>query len=206
MKFSLLISPLLISSLLSLVLLGCSSELPDQASPSPTPSDPVTEPVAEVPVAEVPTRPSRPSEDSPRAEAPTAPPTSSPAPRPPQSRPPQSADPSLPQADANGDYTRRNSHLTWVVVDPDPNGLNCRWSENMPTEWYAPDAVMPDQAVYNWTVVNRFSRDTVLAANITPAGFSTMMDNRGLPWLKVNIGPNDTICLVRANSRFVRPL
>ncbi|MBD1910907.1 MULTISPECIES: hypothetical protein [unclassified Leptolyngbya] len=111
----------------------------------------------------------------------------------------------LPQPNANGDYTARTSHSSWQVVDPDPNGLNCRWSSQMPAEWYAPDARLPRRDVVNWGVVRRFATGTVLTANTTPAGFATMTDSRGLPWLKVSIGNNDQICLVRANSRFVRP-
>ncbi|QEQ00557.1 hypothetical protein RHP47_03630 [Thermosynechococcus sp. QKsg1] len=56
-----------------------------------------------------------------------------------------------------------------------------------------------------WPVVRRFPTGTVLRANITPAGFATITDSRGLPWLKVSIGDEDRICLVRANRRFIRP-
>lgn len=110
----------------------------------------------------------------------------------------------LPAPNANGDYTR-TSHRSWRVVDPDPNGLNCRWSSQMPSDWYAPDARLPRMDVMNWGVVRRFATGTTLTSNITPAGFATMPDARGLPWLKVSIGTNDQICLVRANSRFIRP-
>ncbi|HIK55676.1 MAG TPA: hypothetical protein IGS37_11000 [Synechococcales cyanobacterium M55_K2018_004] len=112
----------------------------------------------------------------------------------------------LPRANANGDYLQRTSHPTWVVVDPDPNGLNCRWSRQMPVEWYSPSAQLPRMDVVNWPVVRQFRSGTLLRANTTPAGFATMADTRGLPWLKVSIGPNDQICLVRANRRFIRPV
>lgn len=111
----------------------------------------------------------------------------------------------LPRPNANGDYLTRTSHQYWQVVDSDPAGLNCRWSSRMPSNWYAPDAVLPRMNVLNWDVVRRFAPGTTLTANTTPAGFATMMDSRGLPWLKVSIGDNDQICLVRANSRFIRP-
>jgi len=111
----------------------------------------------------------------------------------------------LPQPDTNGDYPR-TSHQTWVVVDSDPNGLNCRWSSRMPANWYAPDAQFPRMNVVNWPVVQRFGRGTTLTANISPAGFAMLRDERGLPWLKVSLGNGDQICLVRANRRFVRPL
>jgi len=111
----------------------------------------------------------------------------------------------LPQPNGNGDYTR-TSHQSWVVVDPDPNGLNCRWSGQMPSDWYAPHAQFPRMNVVNWPVALRFGNGTRLTANTAPAGFATMMDERGLPWLKVSIGDQDQICLVRANRQFVRPV
>ncbi|URR34649.1 hypothetical protein NBE99_08315 [Thermosynechococcus sp. HN-54] len=113
--------------------------------------------------------------------------------------------PSLPQPNSNGDYITPTSHRTWVVVDPDINGLNCRWSDNVPQAWYAPNARWPNLEIMRWPVVRRFPTGTVLTANITPAGFATMTDSRGLPWLKVSIGAENRICLVRANRRFIRP-
>ncbi|MDR5639202.1 MULTISPECIES: hypothetical protein [unclassified Thermosynechococcus] len=56
-----------------------------------------------------------------------------------------------------------------------------------------------------WPVVHRFPTGTVLRANITPAGFATITDSRGLPWFKVSIGEENHICLVRANHRLIRP-
>ncbi|MDY6939394.1 MAG: hypothetical protein SWY16_17215 [Cyanobacteriota bacterium] len=109
------------------------------------------------------------------------------------------------QYDANGDYLSTD-HLYWTVTDPDENGLNCRWSEDMPEAWYAPDAQFPLMNVREWEVVRSFDYGTVLMANRTPAGFVTLNDDRGLPWLKVSIGDNDEICLARANRDFIRPL
>lgn len=119
---------------------------------------------------------------------------------------PAYAQPAFPQPNPDGDYARRTSHSHWQVVDPDPNGLNCRWSDAMPDEWYAPDAVLPPLEVLNWPIVQRFPAGTVLTANTTPAGFATMVDTRNKPWLKVSLGPHDQICLVRANRQFVRPI
>lgn len=113
---------------------------------------------------------------------------------------------SLPQPNRQGDYMTRTSHRSWVVVDPDLNGLNCRWSRDMPRQWYAPDARWPAMDVVDWDIVRQFQYGTVLTSNTTPAGFATVLDDRGLPWLKVAIGSNDEICLVRANRRFIRPL
>jgi len=115
----------------------------------------------------------------------------------------------LPTADRKGDYSRNTSHTKWIVVDSDPNGLNCRWSPNMPDDWYSPSASWPKLNISQWPVVRRFKKNSSsrkLTANITPAGFATIRDDSGKPWLKVNIGPNDQICLVRANESFIRPV
>jgi hypothetical protein len=111
----------------------------------------------------------------------------------------------LPIAEAAGNY-RRTSHRHWIVVDPDPAGLNCRWSEAMPTEWYSPAAQYPSMQVNTWPVVHQFPTGTKILANITPAGFATMFDDNQNPWLKVSLGENDEICLVRAHQDYVRPI
>ncbi|MGB3239021.1 MAG: hypothetical protein WBB29_12045 [Geitlerinemataceae cyanobacterium] len=111
----------------------------------------------------------------------------------------------VPQPNADGDYPR-TSHQLWRVVDADLNGLNCRWSEEMPDLWYAPDARFPDLNIQDWTIVRRFDSGAFLTANTTPAGFTYIYDDRHFPWLKVSLGENDEICLVRANQEFVVPV
>ncbi|MFN4280376.1 hypothetical protein [Thermosynechococcus sp.] len=113
--------------------------------------------------------------------------------------------PTLPQPNRNGDYPLRTGHRTWVVVDPDVKGLNCRWFPQAPKAWYSPMAHWPPTDIRHWPVVRRFPRGTVLRANLAPAGFAMIPDNRGLPWLKVALGKDEQICLVRANRRFIRP-
>ena len=54
--------------------------------------------------------------------------------------------------------------------------------------------------------MRRFKQGTILTSNITPAGFAGIMDTRRKPWLKVSIGPEEQICLVRANAQFIRPV
>lgn len=117
------------------------------------------------------------------------------------SSPPQA----LPVADANGDYGRTN-HQTWRVVDSDPGGLNCRWSAAMPTDWYSPSTQFPNQNFGRWQVVHTFSVETTLTANLAPAGFAVFYDEQQKPWLKVSIGGNEQICLVRANAAYVQPI
>jgi hypothetical protein len=111
----------------------------------------------------------------------------------------------VPQPNADGDYPR-TSHKLWRVVDADPDGLNCRWSEEMPDLWYSPDARFPDLNIQNWAIVRRFDSGTLLTANTTPAGFTYIYDDRYFPWLKVSLGENDEICLVRAHQQFVVPI
>lgn len=112
---------------------------------------------------------------------------------------------SLPVADANGDYGRTN-HQTWRVVDSDPGGLNCRWSAAMPNNWYSPSTQFPNQNFGQWQVIRTFSVGTTLTANLAPAGFALLYDKYQKPWLKVSIGENEQICLVRANAAYVQPI
>jgi hypothetical protein len=112
----------------------------------------------------------------------------------------------LPRTNANGDYATRTSHRSWVVVDPDPQGLNCRWSSNLPDNWFSPSAQLNLNDIDQWDVVRRFRKNTVLVANTSPAGFALLYDSRNKPWLKVSISGKDRICLVRANSQFIQPV
>jgi len=112
----------------------------------------------------------------------------------------------VPKADRNGDYSGRVGYSRWIVVDPDRNGINCRWSDTMPQQWYTPDAKWPTRNFSQWPIVRRFQKGTQLTANLTPAGFTTVPDASNKPWLKVSIGPQDQICLVRANQRYVKPV
>lgn len=112
----------------------------------------------------------------------------------------------LPRADRNGDFSGNVGYEKWIAADSDPNGLNCRWSQAVPREWYSPSAKWPKRNISQWSVVRRFQKNTKLTANLTPAGFATVTDEAGKPWLKVSIGANDRICLVRANLTYVRPL
>ncbi|NJP12185.1 MAG: hypothetical protein HC866_24230 [Leptolyngbyaceae cyanobacterium RU_5_1] len=112
----------------------------------------------------------------------------------------------FPKPDRDGDYSGRTSHQNWLVVDADANGLNCRWFSTTPTDWYSPTAKLPLATINQWRVVRRFKRNTPLTANTTPAGFATIADTENKPWLKVSIGANDQVCLVRANARYIRPI
>lgn len=140
-----------------------------------------------------------------RSPLPASPSTASTLVPPPEDSPAvtQASEPVTP--DANGNYGRTD-HRTWQVVDPDPNGLNCRWHAAMPADWYAPDTQFPNREFGQWQVVRQFSSGSILTANLAPAGFATLYDQQQQPWLKVEIGENDTICLVRANAAYIQPI
>jgi hypothetical protein len=116
------------------------------------------------------------------------------------------AAPDLPKPNPMGDYATRTGHRFWIVVDPDPRGLNCRWSPAMPANWYDPAAILPPANIGQWPIVRRFKKATILTSNTAPAGFALMYDLNNKPWLKVKVGSKEQICLVRANSQFIRPV
>lgn len=181
---------LLIASLAAVWLAGCASEptnTPDAAvsSLNPTESPTVTEPT--------PTPRSQPN----AAER-------SPSPGGSAGNEEQAQD--LPTANASGDYTQRTQHRTWTVVDADPSGLNCRWSDQMPADWYSPSAQLPPLTIEQWPVVRQFRQGETLTANITPAGFAMLVDDKDQLWLKVSLGAQDQICLVRANAQYIKPV
>lgn len=106
---------------------------------------------------------------------------------------------SRPVMDNNGDYhpsDPNNPHMSWrwEVVDPDPNGLNCRYlnrTEGSPTG---------SNDFYNYPVSNTLMRgETFNSPQI-------VYDDRNLPWLWVGSSATNHICFVRANSSFVRPV
>lgn len=106
---------------------------------------------------------------------------------------------SHPVRDNNGNYHPSdpdNSYMPWEweVVDPDPNGLNCRYynrREGSPTG---------GKDIYNYPVSYTMNQgQTFYSPTIT-------YDDRGLPWLWVGTSNTTQICYVRANSRFVRPV
>lgn len=111
----------------------------------------------------------------------------------------------FPVANSEGDFERNTGYNLWKVVDRDPAGLNCRWSPDMPEEWYSPDSEWTDTNIQSWPVVRTLAYDTAIVSDGTPAGFMTIQDDKDAPWLKVSIGENSQICLVRANSQYVMP-
>ncbi len=191
-----------------LCLVGCGSSQPTQSGPSaPSPASPT----AQLPQSPPPVSPTAQLRQSPLPESKPAQLPQSPPPVPPtaqlrQSPLPESPRP-LPRPNPEGDFAGKLDHRRWIVVDPDPNGLNCRWSREVPQEWYSPNAVWPPRRFQSWSVVKRLASSSPIVANGGPAGFVTIADERGLPWLKVSLDDrSDSICLVRANNRFIQPV
>lgn len=99
----------------------------------------------------------------------------------------------LPRADRNGDFTSIRAtyadgsvgfHAPWLVVDPDPNGLNCRNGPGTDNR-----------------IIRRFPNNELVTADASSRAIAP--DNRGKPWLRVKIG--NSACFVRAHSNFVKP-
>lgn len=111
-----------------------------------------------------------------------------------------------PLTNSAGDFWERTSWREWKVVDPDLAGLNCRWNNKIPEPWYSPSTQLPDLKIGSWDVVMKFGKEDILISNITPAGFATIFDENSQPWLKVSLNNSDKICLVRANSKYIRPV
>jgi serine/threonine-protein kinase len=113
----------------------------------------------------------------------------------------------FPQPDADGDYRRVNHHH-WEVVDPDPNGLNCR----MPDGCTYDDIMGYSCPGFTGDYLDYPIRGTLQVGQRFRGFFSnvggTFQDNRGLPWVFVgeNYDGNTRGCFVRANSNFVKPI
>lgn len=106
---------------------------------------------------------------------------------------------SRPIRDDGGNYHPSNPDnpnvpWEWEVVDPDPNGLNCRYlnrTEGSPTG---------SNNFYNYPVSQTLMRGQTFNSP------KIVYDDRNLPWLWVGSSMTNHICFVRANSNFVRPV
>ncbi|WP_159788971.1 hypothetical protein [Sodalinema gerasimenkoae] len=110
-----------------------------------------------------------------------------------------SASASRPVQDSNGDYhfpnrNRPRTSWEWEVMDPDPNGLNCRYLNR------AQGSPTGGSDIYNYPVSHTFEQGQRL---ISP---QISYDDRDLPWLWIGASSTNHICFVRANSYFVRPV
>lgn len=99
--------------------------------------------------------------------------------------------------DRNGDYPiRRQYHGTWKVVDPDPNGLNCRGN------------MLPGGG--SEKIVTTFPTGTLINLVKRERGvFEIENSFQGEPWLRVRLFTTPERwgeCWVRANRRYVMPV
>ncbi|MBK4731546.1 hypothetical protein JJD41_16980 [Oxynema sp. CENA135] len=98
--------------------------------------------------------------------------------------------------DENGDYysagTGPRLAYEWQVVDPDPNGLNCRYYNRR----RGPNG----RDIYEYPVGTTFQEGELIKSAMI------QLDNRGLPWLWIGTSATTEICYVRANSRYVQPV
>lgn len=109
----------------------------------------------------------------------------------------------LPVPDKNGDFSVRNLHRYWEVVDTDPQGVNGRLSTEYPIDWLNVSAIWPDEEISKWPIIRKFSRNTILECACGHVGV-IVFDEDGKPWLRVLLG--GWVCFVRANSKYVHPV
>jgi len=105
-----------------------------------------------------------------------------------------------PGTDEHGNWLQ-NYEYYWRVVDPDPNGLNCRMRGTIG------DILTIENRGYSLNFSSYWVRTTLPQGYEFRVGHMTgegalMFDDRGLPW----IYNSDDDCFVRANSHFVRPV
>ncbi|WRH67706.1 MAG: hypothetical protein RSE13_04975 [Planktothrix sp. GU0601_MAG3] len=100
-----------------------------------------------------------------------------------------------------------SSHLYWQVIDPDPNGLNCRMGNASIEEIWNPDNPgFP--TISNWPVVATFKPNEIFRAQLSYSGFVVTRDNQFLPWIfvKKKLDGTPANCFVRASSALIKPV
>jgi hypothetical protein len=113
----------------------------------------------------------------------------------------------LPSPNNQGDYTGRAYHTYWEVVDPDPNGINCRMTNSSFEELLRANNRTPFN-FFNWSLVGVLKQGQRFESFPSNAA-GTFRDTRGLPWLFVGksyAAGAAQGCFVRANSQFVKPI
>ncbi|MGL5192172.1 MAG: hypothetical protein ACRC8Y_01025 [Chroococcales cyanobacterium] len=113
----------------------------------------------------------------------------------------------LPQTNAQGDYTGKSNHINWRVVDPDPNGLNCRMGDRTIEQVWNPSAGALN--IGSWPVTGTLPTDSTFQAALSPGGFVITFDANNQPWMFVESsnGPEQTNnCFIRANTNYIEPI
>lgn len=112
----------------------------------------------------------------------------------------------LPGTNENGDYIT-GDHYYWEVVDPDPNGLNCRTVNATIYELLQLNNPTPFD-FFNWPVVGVLYQGQRFHVSSSNRGVF-WWDTRKLPWLYVKDSDQGNVtkgCFVRANSQYVKPV
>ena len=113
-----------------------------------------------------------------------------------------------PTTDAHGNWQSPIAEETWVVTDPDPNGLNCRMlgTFGLFVGAYNRGASVD---VLSMPVVTTLPRDEAFSVEVVSdsvAGSTEtdvlFYDGRNLPWVFLL----QDRCFVRANEAFIAPL
>ncbi len=113
----------------------------------------------------------------------------------------------LPQTNAQGDYTGKSNHINWRVVDPDPNGLNCRMGDRTIDQVWTPSSGALN--IGSWPVTGTLPPDSTFQAALSPGGFVLTFDANNQPWMFVQSsnGPEQTNnCFIRANTNYIEPI
>lgn len=112
----------------------------------------------------------------------------------------------LPKTNEQGDYVGKSNHLDWQVVDPDPNGLNCRMGDRAIDEVWSPAAGALD--INSWPVKGTLKLNQQFQAGVSPGGFVITFDAQQNPWIYVESseGEGTSDCFVRANEKFIQPV
>lgn len=94
--------------------------------------------------------------------------------------------------DGQGNYPIREEYVgQWEVVDPDPNGLNCRGN------------ILPYEG--SEEVVRKLYQGDRIQAVQRGRGIYELVEQDGKTWLRVQVSGGGE-CWVRANEIFVKPV
>lgn len=114
---------------------------------------------------------------------------------------------SLPEPNEKGDFVSKSDHLYWQVIDPDPNGLNCRMGEEPIEAIWSPDNPgFP--AISTWPAVTTFKPDEIFKAQLSYSGFVATFDDQLQPWIFIKKKEDGTPanCFVRASRNLIKPI
>jgi hypothetical protein len=110
-----------------------------------------------------------------------------------------------------GDYVKAESpqrvYPRWQVVDPDPQGLNCRALDSTGSPLNL-DLPLDQRDISNWPVTKTFPTGAEMRGVSGRDGYLPIQieDDQGKSWIAISQGDRGGQCLVRANSQYVRPL